>query len=30
MFLAICQANFLRAKKESLKVNKAIVPRDFA
>ena len=29
-FLAKCQANFLRAKKESLKVTKVIVLGDFA
>ena len=30
LFLAKCQANFLRAKKESLKMNKVIVLEDFA
>ena len=29
-FLAKCKANFLRAKKESLKANEVIVLRDFA
>ena len=30
LFLAKCQANFLRAKKESLKANEVIIIRDFA